>query len=110
MMQQTLPGCAFCDAVPGADVGEAHTWGKDERVTHVICVDCAIQSNPDPDERDHYACDSCDLVVDALAALTRFRVELSHLEGSLQLCARYSPSGPAAYWTRDLDDHLVSES
>ncbi len=34
-MQQTLAGCAFCDAVPGRDVGEAHTWGKDERVTEV---------------------------------------------------------------------------
>ena len=48
MMQQTLPGCAFCDAVPGADVGEAHTWGKDERVTHVICVDCASSRIPIP--------------------------------------------------------------
>ncbi|WP_455429209.1 DUF7558 family protein [Haloferax larsenii] len=23
-----------------------------------MCVNCAIQSNPDPDVRDHYACDS----------------------------------------------------
>ena len=38
---------------------------------------------PDPDERDRYACDGCGLVVDALAALTRFRVELGHLEGPL---------------------------
>jgi hypothetical protein len=51
-MQQTLSGCAFCDSPPGAEMGEAHTWGKDERVTHPICVDCAIQSEPDPDERD----------------------------------------------------------
>ena len=42
--------------------------GKDERVTHPICVDCAIQTEPAPNERDHYACDSCGLVVDALAA------------------------------------------
>ena len=67
-MQQTLTGCAFCDAPPGTKVGQAHTWGEDERVTHPICVDCAIQTEPDPDERDHYACDSCGLVVDALAA------------------------------------------
>jgi len=43
-------------------------WGENERVTHPICVDCAIQTEPDPDERDHYACDGCGLVVDALAA------------------------------------------
>ena len=107
-MQQTLSGCAFCDAVPGTEVGKAHTWGKDERVTHPISVDCAIQSSRDPDDRDHHACDSCGLIVDALAALTRFRVELGHLEGRLQLCARCCPGGPATYWTRDLDDHLVS--
>ena len=68
VMQQTLTGCAFCDAPPGTEAGEAHTWGEDERVTHSICVDCAIQTEPDPDERDHYACDGCGLVVDALAA------------------------------------------
>ncbi len=51
-MQQTLVGCAFCDARPGIETGEAHTWGQDERVTHPICVDCAIQTEPDPDERD----------------------------------------------------------
>ena len=73
-MQQTLSGCAFCDARSGAERGEAHTWGNDERITHSICVDCVIQTRPDPDERDRYACDGCGLVVDALAALTRFRV------------------------------------
>ena len=67
-MQQTLTGCAFCDAPPGTESGEAHTWGEDERVTHPICVDCAIQTELDPDERNHYACDGCGLVVDALAA------------------------------------------
>ncbi|ELZ16658.1 hypothetical protein C478_02792 [Natrinema thermotolerans DSM 11552] len=107
-MQQTLAGCAFCDAPPGTEAGEAHTWGKDERVSHPICVDCAIQAEPDPDERDHCTCDGCGLVVDTLAALTRFRVELGHLEGSLQLCARCSPSGPATYWTRDLEEHLIT--
>jgi hypothetical protein len=49
-MQQTLTGCAFCDAPPGAEAGEAHTWGQDERVTHQICVDYAIQTESDPDK------------------------------------------------------------
>ncbi len=48
------------------------------------------------------------LVVDALAALTRFRVELDHLEDPLQLCARCSLRGLATYWTRDLEEHLVA--
>jgi hypothetical protein len=82
--------------------------GEDKRVTHQICVDCAIQTEPDPDERDFHACDGCGLVVDTLAALTRFRVELGHLEGPVQLCERCSPDGPATYWTRDLEEHLVS--
>jgi hypothetical protein len=50
------------------------------------------------------------LVVDALAVLTRFRVEFGYLDGPLQLCAICSPGGPATYWTRDLEEHLVSES
>jgi hypothetical protein len=90
-------------------MGEAHTWGKEERVTHPICVNCAVQERLDLDERDHHACDGCGLVVDALAALTRFRVELGHLEGPVQLCARCSPGGLARYWTRDLEEHLVAE-
>jgi len=49
------------------------------------------------------------LVVDALAALTRFRVEVGHLEGPLQFCERCSPGGLATYWTRDLEEHLVQE-
>ena len=83
------------------------SWGEDERVTQPICVDCAIQTEPDPDERDHHACDGCGLVVDTLAALTRFRVELDHLEGPLQFCAQCGPGGPATYWTHELDEHLV---
>jgi len=106
-MQQTLAGCTFCDVRPGSEIGEAHTWGKDKRVTHPICVDCAIQEQPDPDERDHHACDACGLVVNALAALTRFRVELGHLEGPLQLCARCSLNGPSTYWARDFESHVV---
>lgn len=106
-MQQTLSGCAFCDTLPGSKLGDARTWGKDELVTHPICVDCAIQERPDLDERDHHACDGCGLVVDALPALTSFRVILGHLEGTLRLCAQCSPGGLAAYWTRDLDDHVV---
>lgn len=69
-MQQTLAGCAFCDAPPGAEAGEAHTWGQDERVSHPICVDYAIQTRPDPDERDLHACDDCGLV-DTLAVPRR---------------------------------------
>jgi hypothetical protein len=107
-MQQTLSGCAFCDAPPSAERGEAHTWGKDEQVTSPICIECAVQERSDPKDRDHFACDGCGLVVDTLAALTRFRVELGHLEGPLHLCVRCSPGGPATYWTRDLDDHLVA--
>ncbi|MFB1066813.1 hypothetical protein [Natrinema sp. H-ect4] len=107
-MQQTLVGCAFCDAPPGTKTGEAHTWGQDERVTHPICVDCAIQAEPDPEECDHVACDGCGLVVDTLAVLTRFRVELGHLEGALQLCARCNPGGLETYRTRDLEEHLVA--
>jgi hypothetical protein len=106
--QQTLVGCAFCAAPPGTDTGTAYTWGKDERVSHPICVDCATQTTPDPEQRDHHACDSCGLVVDALAALTRFRVELGHLEGPLQFCERCNPGGPVTYWTRDLEEHLVA--
>lgn len=67
-MQQTLSGCAFCDALPGSERGAAFTWGKDERISHPICVDCAVQARADPDDRDHHVCDSCGLVVDTLAA------------------------------------------
>jgi len=94
---------------PGAETGEAHTWAKQERVIHPICVDCAIQERPDPEKGDHHACDGCGLVVDALEAFTRFRVELGHLEGPLQLCARCSPGWPATYCPRTLDQHLVLE-
>ncbi|WP_115864520.1 DUF7558 family protein [Halorussus litoreus] len=106
-MQQTLSGCAFCDALPDSETGEARTWGKDELVTHPICVDCAIQERSDPDELDHCTCDGCGLVVDALPALTSFCVAIGHLEGTLHLCARCSPGGPATYWTRDLDAHVI---
>ena len=92
-MQQTLTGCAFCETRPGAEIGEAHTWGKDERVTHPICVDCAIQERPDPEERDHHACDGCGLVVDALAALTRFRVELGYLEARCSCASGVARAG-----------------
>ena len=109
-MQQTLSGCAFCERPPGADAGKAHTWGKRERVTHQICVECAIQMRADPDEHAHYSCDGCGLVVDTLAALTRFRAELGHLEGTLRLCTDCSPDGPATYWTRDLEEHRVESA
>jgi hypothetical protein len=77
-------------------------------VTHPICVDCATQTRLDPDER-HHSCDGCGLIVDALAALTRFRVELGHLEGPLQFCERCSPSGLAMYWTRELEEHVIEQ-
>jgi hypothetical protein len=32
-------------------------------VNHPICVDCTIQTGPDPAERDHVACDGCGLIV-----------------------------------------------
>jgi len=107
-MQQTLAGCAFCDAPPGTESGEAYIWGKYERVSHSICVGCAIKTRPGSDEREHYAPDGCGLVVDALAALARFRVQLGHLEGPLRFCVRCSPGGPATYWTRGLKEHLVT--
>lgn len=105
-MQQTLSGCAFCEAVPGTDVGKAHTWGKDKRVTHPICVDRAIQSNLDPDDRDHHACGSRGLVVDKLSTYTGPR-RTRPPRSPLQLCARCSTGDPASYWTRDLGKHLV---
>lgn len=74
-MQQTLSGCAFCDALPGSERGNDVTWGKDERISHLICIDSTVQAQADPDDRDHHACDGCGLVVDTLAALTRFRVD-----------------------------------
>nr|WP_237560656.1 hypothetical protein [Halostella litorea] len=81
--------------------------GKDDRVTHPICVDCAIQERPDSNDLDHHAYDGCGRIVDTLPALTSFRVELGHLDGTVHLCVRCSPGGPATYWTRDLDDHVV---
>lgn len=108
-MQQTLTGCAFCEASPGAAVGTARTWGHGEPVTHPICVDCATKTRPNPDECEHHACDGCGLVVDTRAALTRFTVTLGHLGGPIHRCARCSPNGPATYWTRDLEPHRVRE-
>lgn len=48
------------------------------------------------------------LVVGTLEALTRFRVELGHLERPLQLCVCCSPGGLATSWTRDFEEYLVS--
>ena len=88
---------------------EARTWGHDDLVTYPICINCAIQETDDPDERGHHPCDGCGPTVDTGAALTRFRVELAHLEGTLRFCEPCSPGGLSAYWTRDLSDHVVSE-
>jgi hypothetical protein len=59
-------------------------------------------------EKEQIAQDRDATSIDTLAALTRFRVELGHLEGPLQLCARCNPGGLATYWTRDLKEHLVA--
>lgn len=106
-MQQSLSGCVFCDTPPGINDGTAQTWGTDEVVTHPICPACARQATPAPEDLDQYACDGCGLVVDALPALTSFRVQLGHLEGTVRFCARCTPDGPATYWTRDLEPHIV---
>ncbi|TMT80251.1 hypothetical protein E2L06_18535 [Haloterrigena sp. H1] len=55
----------------------------------LICDDGAIQPYPNPNKIDYYAYDGCGHIVDALAAFMRFRVELDHLEGPLQLCERW---------------------
>lgn len=110
MSQQTLEGCAFCDAGPDVRLGQAGSWGKDELITHPICVECALREHPDPDGAHRFACDGCGCLVDAVAALTRYRVQLAHLEGTLHLCARCSPTGPTTYWTRDLGTHLIREA
>ncbi|WP_425495439.1 DUF7558 family protein [Natrinema halophilum] len=107
-MQQTHVGC-----VPSVRPARHRDWrgaylGQNERVTHPICVDYSIQTRPEPNERDHHACDGCGLVVDELVALTRFQVELGDLESPLQLCERCSPGGLTTYWTRDLEEHLVA--
>ena len=124
-MQQTLSGCGFCDSPPGAEMGEAHTWGKDERVTHPICVDCAVQERPDPEEHDHHACDGCGLVVDALAAspalppaasgtfgpaqLTRFRVNSTISRGRCSCVGDVVPAGPRRTG-REISSHTLSSS
>ncbi|MEA5389397.1 hypothetical protein VB773_21020 [Haloarculaceae archaeon H-GB2-1] len=43
------------------------------------------------------------------AQLTRFRIELGHLDGPLQLCECCSPGGLATYWTHDLEAHVVEQ-
>lgn len=107
-MQRTLTGCAFCDASFEQAAGEARTWGASDLVTHPICVECATQTRSDPAAPGQYACDGCGLVVNVLAALTRFRVEIGHLKGTLRICRQCAPSGAATYWTRDLDAHCVT--
>lgn len=81
-MQRTLTGYRFCEGAPSTDLGDARTWGYDDFVTPPLCTDCALREVADPDEREQYACDGCGIVVGTGAALTRFRVELGHLEAS----------------------------
>jgi len=104
-MQQTLSGCGS-SAMRLAEVGKAQAWGKDERVTHPIRVDCAIQSSRDPDDRDHHACGEAVVLSSMLCSPHTVPCRTRHLEAHYS--ARCSPGGPATYWTRDLDDHLVS--
>ncbi len=66
-----------------------------------------IESRRDSNELVYHACDGCGRIVDTLPALTSFRVELGHLDGTLHLCVRCGPGGPATYWARTLDDHVV---
>ena len=68
MSNRRWPGVAFVRPHRTRRLGAPTRGGKKKRVTHPICVDCAIQTESDPDERDHHACDGCGLVVDALAA------------------------------------------
>lgn len=62
---------------------------------------------PDPEALDRHACNSCGLAVDALPALTSFRVQLGHLEGTVRFCGQCAPGDPATYWTRTLEEHVV---
>ncbi|WP_449405102.1 DUF7558 family protein [Halopiger aswanensis] len=102
-----LTGYAFCDAPLDTEIGEAHTWGQDERITRPICVDCAIQTESDPDERNHVACDGCGACRGHARSADVILRRTGDLEGPLQLCARCSPGGLATYWTRDLEEHLM---
>ncbi|QLC35621.1 hypothetical protein EFA46_014975 (plasmid) [Halarchaeum sp. CBA1220] len=109
-MQQTLVGCAFCDAGPEARLGQAGSWGRNALVTHPIYVDRTLREHPDPNDAHRFACDGCGCFVDAVAVLTRYRVQLGHLEGPLHLCARCSPDEPATYWTHEREAHLVRDA
>ena len=124
--QQTLAGCAFCEAAPGTETGTAYTWGKrsgsptpsvwtarskQSRIptSAITMPTTAVGSSSMPSQRRRRVAPAAS-GTSGPARLTRFRVELGHLEGPLQLCARCSPDGPATYWTRDLDEHLVATS
>nr|WP_020222643.1 hypothetical protein [Halarchaeum acidiphilum] len=85
----------FYDAGPDVRRGEAGSGGRDELITHPICVACALREQPDPDDAHRFACDGCDCLLDVVAALTRYRVQLGHLEGTHRLCAGCRPNGPA---------------
>ena len=115
---RSLVGCAFCMTTLTAheidQFGTARTWGKDDLVNLPICPTCALQHQHLPasarDRPDRFACDDCGLVVNCLAALTNFRVQIGHLEGVLQLCANCALEGPATYWTRELEPHVITRS
>jgi hypothetical protein len=85
--------------IPGEKTNELHTRSASTARSSRIPIPTSVTIPP---------ATGAGSSVDALAALTRFRVEFGHLEGPLQLCARCSPGGPATYWTRDLEEHLVT--
>ena len=113
---RSLLGCAFCmTTLTDHEIdqfGTARTWGKDDLVNLPICPTCALQHQQLPalarDRPDRFACDDCGLVVDCLAALTSFRVQIGQLEGVLRLCAGCAPEGLATYWTRDPEPHIIT--
>ncbi len=122
-MQQILPGCAFRDALPSSDLGEAHTWGrKNGLLTRSVSIvrsrhsqiPTSATTTPGTDadsssthSRRRRRFTPASSGTFGPARLTRFQVKLGHLEGPLQLCARCSPNGSATYWTRDLE-YLVA--
>jgi len=49
--RQTLVDFAFRETQPEVETEIAYTWGNEERVTHMTCVDCTIQETRNHDER-----------------------------------------------------------
>lgn len=107
MTQQRLGGCPFCDAGSAAVTGTAFTWGVDDQLVCDVCRDCALHAESGPDDPGHHVCDGCGVVVDTGAALAHVRITIGRLDGTIRLCERCCPDGPASHWTRNLDEHRV---